>query len=74
MMSRHAATVARERTALASSVRALVAFLPAPGEHAQDCLHEETGRCSRACREGRAALQQAREVLFPWRRARDGSP
>lgn len=66
MLSRHAASVAVERAALASSARALLALLPARGEHAQGCPGQVGWTCTPACARARAALTEARAILFPW--------
>ncbi len=72
MLTRHAASVAAERAALASMARALVALLPGLREHAQGCPGQVGWTCTPACAAARTALREARAVLFPW--ARPSSP
>ena len=66
MLNRHAESVAGERAALATSLRALLALLPRSGEHARHCPGRRGGGCVPACRQARAALTEVRAVLFPW--------
>jgi len=70
MLSRHAAGVAVERAALASSARALLALLPGRGEHVRRCPGCGGGICVAACSGARGALTEARAILFPWTRRR----